>query len=118
MDADCTGCIVGKFKRMTRGKSDTTHAPLSAFAVDLTGPVTPQTMGGCQYLMGIYDMGSGYGFVEFLKQKSQALERLKDTMTRVARLRTSHGRIVIRIDGGELNSMQFKEYCRNQGYDV
>ena len=56
-EQNCTGCIVGKFRRLTRGKSETQHEVLSVFAVDLTGPITPASWDGKKYTMGVYELG-------------------------------------------------------------
>lgn len=115
---DCEDCLIGKFRRLTRGKSPSYHEPLTVFCVDLTGPISPPTWDGKRYTMGIYEMGSGAGWVDFLEKKLEVLPAFKGTMAIIQTLKKTTGRTIIRIDGGEADSSPFKEYCRNQGYQI
>ena len=53
-----------------------------------------------------------------LSTKDEVLSKFKPMMAKIIALKRTSGRIVIRIDGGESNSTAFKEYCRNQGWQI
>ena len=58
-EKNCVSCIVGKFRRMTRGISESEHEPATVFGLDLCGPISPPSMDGKRYCMGLYGMGDG-----------------------------------------------------------
>jgi Reverse transcriptase (RNA-dependent DNA polymerase) len=121
LPSNCEACTIGKFKRLTRGKSARVHIPLSKLGVDLTGPVGTPTMDGKLYCMAVYDHGSGRAWVRFLEKKNHVLQTFKAIIAEVNELRQALAlapQLVIQIDGGEANSTIFKEYCRNQGFRV
>ena len=55
-----------------------TSYPLQLVVVDLAGPVTPRSLGGKSYIMGILDVFTRHSWVYFLSHKSQAAEKLKE----------------------------------------
>ena len=56
--------------------STTSHC-LELFHVDLIGPIRTESLGGKRYIMVIVDDFSRYTWVEFLREKSEACEKLE-----------------------------------------
>jgi hypothetical protein len=116
----CEPCIYAKQKTESFNK---THEPrttelLELVHMDLWGPTRIPTRSGEKYAFILVDDFSGMVNIHLLKQKSEALSRLKEyleyaetqTGSRVKRLRCDNG--------GEFTSGTFREYIKERGIIV
>ena len=73
---------------------------LELLHVDLMGPTRTESLGGKRYIMVIVDDFSRYTWVEFLKEKSEACEKLEILCKRlqnekgvpIVKIRSDHGK--------------------------
>ena len=54
-----------------------TSRPLELLHVDLMGPTRTESMGGKRYIMVVIDDFSRYSWVEFLREKSEACDKME-----------------------------------------
>ena len=72
-------CQMGKQTKASHHKVNmiATSRCLELFHVDLMGPTRTESLGGKRYIMVIVDDSSKYTWVEFLREKSEACEKLE-----------------------------------------
>lgn len=75
----CEPCLEGKMSRKTHPRLEErkTKNIMDLWHVDLIGPIKPASCGGKRYIFTIIDDYSRVIFVELLKEKSDAADRLK-----------------------------------------
>jgi len=74
-DFICNSCILGKGKRLPAPSipiDNRSQQPLSIVHIDLWGPATTPSIGGCRYFITCYDDCTRKIHLSFLKQKSDA----------------------------------------------
>jgi len=104
----CDACALGKQQRSTFSR-------VANYRADLRGQIRSITPGGKSYFLLIVDDYSRFMWVELLETKDEAFRCFKRVKTlaeteRSCKLRAFHsGR------GGEFNSIEFREYCDEQG---
>ena len=77
----CDSCQLGKLTRPPHPAVVFYHGttyPLHLVVVDLAGPVTPRSLGGKSFFMGILDVHTRHSWVYMLKHKSDAADKLKE----------------------------------------
>ena len=76
---NCGACQMGKQTKASHHKVNViaTSRCLELLCVNLMGPTRTESLGGKRYIMVIVDDFSGYTWVEFLREKSEACEKLK-----------------------------------------
>lgn len=113
----CDGCALGKqcrhpFPQVANYRA---NSPLDLIHADLCGQIRPKTLGGKSYFLLLVDDYSRYMWVEFLTTKDEAFKCFK----KVKVLAETEGRCRLRAfrsdRGGEFNSIEFKEYCDENG---
>ena len=77
--SQCETCVEGKMcrkahPRLTRRK---TNKIMELWHIDLVGPINPSSYGGKRYIFTIIDDYSRVIFIDFLKEKNEAGEKLK-----------------------------------------
>lgn len=85
---------------------------------DITGPITPISKEGYKYFQTVTDDYSHFVKVYLLKQKSEAVENLKNY---IREINTQRGIKVRRIrcdNGGEFSSNDFQQYCQKKGISI
>ena len=111
----CTGCIYGKMIRKPFPPlplSSRATQPLEIIHSDITGPVTPKTLGGALYLLMFTDDFTRFKVGYLMKRKSEALRCFKDYK---ALAEKHHGSLVhkLRTDGGgEYTSREFSHLLK------
>jgi hypothetical protein len=109
----CDGCALGKQQRRSFPQVENYHGsnPLDLFHADLSGKIIPRTIGGKNYFLLIVDDHSRFMWVEFLATKDEAFKcfrRVKASAETESNCKLK----ALRSDrGGELNSLEFKEFC-------
>ena len=75
----CGPCQLGKQKKSTHPKVNVvaTSRPLELLHVDLIGPTRTESMGGNCYIMVVVDDFLRYSWVEFLREKSEACDKME-----------------------------------------
>ena len=82
---DCESCILSKqTKTMYKIPSIQAKSPLEMVGSDLCGPIMPVSTEGFKYVISFIDNFSGYIFVYFIKQKSDATKALQKFLADVA----------------------------------
>lgn len=113
----CDGCALGKqcrhpFPQVANYRA---NSPLDLIHADLCGQIKPKTLGGKSYFLLLVDDYSRYMWVEFLTTKDEAFKCFK----KVKVLAETEGRCRLRAfrsdRDGEFNSIEFKEYCDENG---
>lgn len=113
----CTICLTGKQHRSCMPKKSSWRASkrLQLVHSDLCGPITPASHSDKRYILSFIDDFTRKTCVYFLREKSEAFGYFKIFKAGVEKeieavimgLRTDRG--------GEFNSSEFVEFCKNQG---
>ncbi|KAG7537091.1 Zinc finger CCHC-type superfamily [Arabidopsis suecica] len=91
-----------------------TKKVLELIHIDLMGPVQMESINGKKYIFVLVDDFSRYTWVQFLREKSEAVESFKIL---ALQLQNEKGRIIqIRSDHGrEFQNEIFEQFCQTQG---
>ena len=89
----CEACMMGKQQRKAfpHESGYWAKAPLELVHADLSGRAPTQALGGCDYYILIIDDYSRYMWVNFLRDKSEALGKFKQWQKMVENKEASHG---------------------------
>ena len=101
---NCNICKLGKLPRQTFAKvsrDPSIHRPLDMIFVDLAGPNKPATFGGTRYDMVIIDAFTRRTWVILLAKKSDAVEKIAGSLSKVEKQSGNKVRIVRTDKGGE-----------------
>ena len=113
----CSSCLLGKHTRKMIPQVTTYRAtrPLELIHGDLSGPITPGTMGGNRYIFVVIDDHTRYMWISLLKEKSEAFDKFKK-MRGVMEQETGRSITTFRSDrGGEFISHEFNSYYKDNG---
>ena len=83
--------------------------------MDLMGPTRTKSMGGKRYIMVVVDDFSRYSWVEFLREKSEACDKMERLCKR---LQNEKGVPIVKIrsdHGKEFENAKFKAFCNEHG---
>ena len=108
----CGPCQLGKQTKSTNSKVNVvaTSRPFELLYVDLMGPTRTESMGGKRYIMVVVDDFSRYSWVEFLRKKSEACDKMERLCKR---LQNEKGVPIIKIrsdHGKEFENAKFKAF--------
>ena len=98
----CGPCQLGKQTKSTHPIVNvvvTSHL-LELLHVDLMGPMRTESMGGKRYIMVVVDDFSRYSWVEFLREKSEACDKMERLCKKlqnekgvpIVKIRSDHGK--------------------------
>ena len=75
----CGPCQLGKQAKSTHPKVNVvaTSRPLELLHVDLMGPMRKESVGGKRYIIVVVDDFSRYSWVEFLREKLEACDKME-----------------------------------------
>ena len=98
----CGACQMGKQTKASHQKVNViaTSQWLELLHVDLMRPIRTESLGGKRYIMVIVDDFSRYTWVEFLREKSEACEKMEVLCKRlqnekgvsIVKIRSDHGK--------------------------
>ena len=98
----CGPCQMGKQTKSAHPKVHVvaTSRPLELLHVDLMGLTRTESMGGKHYIIVVVDDFSRYSWVEFLREKSKACDKMKRLCKRlqnekgvpIVKVRSDHGK--------------------------
>ena len=113
----CGACQMGKQTKTRHRKVNVnaTSRCLRLFHVDLMGPTRTESLGGKRYIMVIVDDFSRYTWVEFLREKSEACEKME---VLCKRLQNEKGVSIVKIRsdyGKEFENTRFDSFCERNG---
>ena len=113
----CGPCQFGKQTKSTHPKVNVvaTSRPLELLHVDLMGPIRMESMGGKRYIMVVVDDFSRYFWVEFLREKSEACDKMERLCKR---LQNEKGVLIVKIrsdHGKEFENAKFEAFCSEHG---
>ena len=105
--------VCGKQTKSTHPKVNVvaTSRSLELLHVDLMGPTRMESMGGKRYIMVVVDDFSRYSWVEFLREKSEACDKMERLCKR---LQNEKGVPIVKIRSGhgkEFESAKFEAFC-------
>ncbi|KAF7817945.1 Retrovirus-related Pol polyprotein from transposon TNT 1-94 [Senna tora] len=109
----CAGCQYGKAHQLPYEESNfRAKAPLELVHSDVFGLVKQPSVSGYRYMITFIDDYSRYVWVDFMKEKSEALSKFK-IFKEKNEGEVSHKILCLRTDnGGEYTSKEFSEYLR------
>lgn len=113
----CDICMRGKQNREIIPKKSEWKSSrrLQLVHTDICGPITPISESGKRYIINFIDDYSRKCWTYFLTEKSEAFKTFKEFKAAAER-ETGHLLAYLRSDrGGEYNSREFDEYCRDSG---
>lgn len=112
----CGACCQGKQVKVQHKQISEIRSTriLELVHMDLMGPITPESIAGKRYIFVLVDDFSRYTWVDFLRNKSDALESFRIL---ALQLKQDKGGIIqIKSDhGGEFQNEQFDKFCHSQG---
>ena len=113
----CGACQMGKQTMASHHKVNViaTSRCLELLYVDLMGPTRTESLGRKRYIMVIVDDFSRYTWVEFLRKKLEACEKLEilckklqnEKRAPVVKIRSDHGK--------EFENARFESFCAKNG---
>ena len=113
----CGACQMGKQMKASHHKVNViaNSQCLELLHVDLMGPTRIESLGGKRYIMVIVDYFSRYTWVEFLREKSEACEKLEilckklqnEKWAPIIKIRSDHGK--------EFENARFESFCAKNG---
>ena len=114
--AACEPCKLAKSHRQPYPASETTTSrPMQLVHCDIYGHVTPVSVGGAEYVLGVVDDYTGYAFVEAFKSRAEVPTLLPKLLARMER-ESGHKLGKLRTDGGkELAAWQIKGWLEERG---
>ena len=113
----CGACKIGKQTKSNHHKVNviSTLQCLELLHVDLMGPTRTESLEGKRYIMVIVDDFSRHTWMEFLREKSEASEKLEILCKRlqnkkevpIVKIRSDHGK--------EFENARFESFCEKNG---
>jgi transposase InsO family protein len=115
---ECEACILGKGKRLPAPESAIRATqPLATVHIDLWGPATVSSLGGCKYFLTCYDDFTRKITLTFLKSKSEAFVALQNYIARVENQLDCKVKAIRSDNGGEFTSNAFKQFLQQKGIE-
>ena len=113
----CTDCINGKQHRDLIPKKSTWRVTqkLELIHADICGPITPTSNSNKRYILIFIDDYSRKAWVYFLGEKSEALNSFKCFKTMVEKETRLFVKCFHTDRGGEFNSNEFNDFCKQSG---
>ncbi|GKB28169.1 retrovirus-related pol polyprotein from transposon TNT 1-94 [Tanacetum coccineum] len=117
MKITCEACVKGKHHRVSFPKQSKWRSSekLELIHSDLCGPITPPSNGQKRYLISFIDDFSRKTWIYFVVEKSEAFHIFKEFKARVEKQSGSFIKCLRTDRGGEYNSTEFKEFCKEHG---
>ena len=110
---DCGPCQLGKQTKSSHPKVNvvTTSRPWELLHVDLMGLTRTESMGGLRYIMVVVDDFSKYSWVDFLRENSEACDKMERLCKR---LQNEKGVPIVRIRSDhrkKFENAKFEVFC-------
>jgi len=113
----CEACLIGKQHKESAQKQSSWRASqqLQLVHSDLCGPIKPASNNNKRYIISFTFDFSRKTWVYFLHEKSEAFSAFKNFKISVEKEIGMHIACLRTDRGGEFNSNDFKEYCKEHG---
>ena len=84
---------------------------------DLSGPITPESIGKAQYTLCLLDDCTRFSYIYFFKNKSDTGKCIKDFCEKVKTQTGRYPRALRTDNGGECINHDLDSYCSTKGID-
>jgi transposase InsO family protein len=112
----CKGCMLGKNIKKAFPSSDSrAQGILDLVHSDVCGPMSSPSLSGCLYYVIFIDDLYRKCWIYFLKAKSDTFDKFKEYKAFIERQTRKHIRTLRTENGGEFESLQFEDFCKEAG---
>ena len=112
----CKGCALGKNTKKSFPRSKyRSKGILDLIHSNICGPMSSLFLSGCLYYVLFIDDHSRKSWIYFLKAKSETFDRFKEFKALIENHTGRHIRILRSDNGGEYESNEFDDFCREAG---
>ncbi|KAK1692082.1 hypothetical protein QYE76_008779, partial [Lolium multiflorum] len=112
----CEACLMGKMtKTPFSGMMERATDLLEIIHTDVCGPMSVASRGGYRYVLTFTDDLSRYGYIYFMKHKSEAFEKFKEFQSEVENQRNKKIKFLRSDRGGEYLSYEFGMHLKKYG---
>src|SRR3954470_15460277 len=111
----CEACLMGKMtKTPFSGMMERATDLLEIIHTDVCGPMSVASRGGYRYVLTFMDDLSRYGYIYFMKHKSETFEKFKEFQSEVENQRNKKITFLRSDRGGEYLSYEFGEHLKKR----
>ena len=115
----CDPCVMSKHHRLPyQGTFKLATEKLELLHSDLSGLISPTSLGGHRFYFKITDSSTSFKFVYMLRNKSETLDQFKKFKTLVENQTNEKIRAIVNDNGGEYTSNAFKGFLDKTGIDM
>ncbi|KAK1605035.1 hypothetical protein QYE76_028708 [Lolium multiflorum] len=112
----CEACLMGKMtKTPFSGIMERATDLLEIIHTDVCGPMSVASRGGYRYVLTFTDDLSRYGYIYFMKHKSETFEKFKEFQSEVENQRNKKIKFLRSDRGGEYLSYEFGMHLKKCG---
>ncbi|KAK1616449.1 hypothetical protein QYE76_021966 [Lolium multiflorum] len=112
----CEACLMGKMtKTPFSGMMERATDLLEIIHTDVCGPMSVASRGGYRYVLTFTDDLSRYGYIYFMKHKSETFEKFKEFQSEVENQRNKKIKFLRSDHGGEYLSYEFGMHLKKCG---
>src|SRR3954470_24510879 len=112
----CEACLMGKMtKTPFSGMMERATNLLEIIHTDVCGPMSVASRGGYRYVLTFTDDLSRYGYIYFMKHKSETFKKFKEFQSEVENQRNKKIKFLRSDRGGEYLSYEFGEHLKKCG---
>ncbi|KAK1631716.1 hypothetical protein QYE76_006031, partial [Lolium multiflorum] len=112
----CEACLMGKMtKTPFSGIMERATDLLEIIHTDVCGPMSVASRGGYRYVLTFTDDLSRYGYIYFMKHKSETFEKFKEFQSEVENQRNKKIKFLRSDRGGEYLSYEFRMHLKKCG---
>lgn len=115
----CDPCIMAKHHQLPYGgKFKVAKEKLEILHSDLSGLISPTSLGGHRYYFKITDSSTSYKFVYLPRHKSETLDQFMKFKTLIETQTSFKIKTIVNDNGGEYTSKAFKEFLEKNGVQM
>lgn len=113
---NCEPCIIPKHHRLPyQGKFEVASEKLEVLHSDLSGLISPTSVGGHKYYFKITNSSTSFKFVHLLKNKSDTLNEFEKFKTLIENQTNLRIKTLVNDSGGEYTSHTFRTFLDENG---
>jgi hypothetical protein len=112
----CRGCALGKFAKASFPSNDSRSVGiLDLVHTDVCGPMSRNSLSGCEYYLTFIDDYSRKTWIYFLKAKSEVFAQFQEFRALVENQSRKRIKVLRSNNRGEYSSRQFVDFCAQHG---
>ncbi|KAK1613767.1 hypothetical protein QYE76_019284 [Lolium multiflorum] len=111
----CEACLMGKMTKTPFWYDGASYDLLEIIHTDVCGPMSVASHGGYRYVLTFTDDLSRYGYIYFMKHKSETFEKFKEFQSEVENQRNKKIKFLRSDRGGEYLSYEFGMHLKKCG---